>query len=81
MFLNVGPNLLESLGARNLGNPHKGLHLRRDTARLHDASGSASSGSFVGHGGGGHRAHHEQVSRSRVRMGENERGPGGGFCC
>ncbi|KAM1263000.1 hypothetical protein ACFX13_028730 [Malus domestica] len=39
ILLNMGPNLLQSLGARSLGGTHKGLHLRRYFSRLHDAAG------------------------------------------
>ncbi|KAM2420210.1 hypothetical protein ACFXTH_026680 [Malus domestica] len=37
----MGPNLLQSLGARSLGGTHKGLHLRRYFSRLHDVAGLA----------------------------------------
>lgn len=67
VLLNVGPNLLESLGTRNLGDSNEVLHLRRDRAGLHDATWSALLWGFVGgHGGGGDSAHHAQVSRRAV---------------
>lgn len=74
--LNVGPNQLKSLGARNLRHANKGFHLRRHFAGLHDATWLPwRGGGLFRHGSEGWAAHHAQVSRE-VGVGEPERGGG-----
>lgn len=64
VFLNVGPNLLECLGSGNFGSSDEGLHLRRDSAGLHDAS-ERFPGGRLRDGGRSDGAQHAQVSRRR----------------
>ena len=62
VLLNVGPNNLKGLCTRNLRNPNKVLHLRRDSPRFHNASElSFPSGGLLGSGGESGRAYHAQV--------------------
>lgn len=88
VLLNVGPDKLEGLGARNLGSADEGLHLRGDSAGLHDAAelALAGGGGLLRGGGEGGRARHAQVERpsggkrnggKRRRFGGEEGGSGG----
>lgn len=77
MFFNVSPNDLKGLGTGNLRSADKRLHLRRNSAGLHDATGLPAGGSgLVGGGSEGDGAGEAQI-RQRELTGVLDGGGGG----